>query len=103
MPNYRRALNRNRTYFLTVDLLQRRGNNLLVAHIEQLRHGAETLPKREIKHSALGINATIRRNALRLLRPTGIGIFHQSLDFDRRSVFAPQACKYRIHTEPQRH
>ena len=81
MPNYRRAWLHGGTYFFTVNLLRRHGNNLLVAHIEQLRHGAETVPKREIERSALGTDATIRRNALRLLRPTGIGIFQHSRDW----------------------
>jgi putative transposase len=37
MPNYRRAWHRGGTYFFTVNLLQRRGNNLLVEHIDLLR------------------------------------------------------------------
>jgi len=81
MPNYRRAWLPGGTYFFTVNLLRRHDNNLLVAHIEQLRHGAETIPKREIECPVPKIDATIRRNALRLLRPTGIRIFQHSPDW----------------------
>ena len=37
MPNYRRTWCRGGTYFFTVNLLQRQGNDLLVQHIESLR------------------------------------------------------------------
>jgi putative transposase len=37
MSNYRRALTPGGTWFFTVNLLQRRGNDLLVRHIEWLR------------------------------------------------------------------
>lgn len=37
MPNYRRAWHRGGTYFFTVNLLQRHGNDLLVRHIDELR------------------------------------------------------------------
>ena len=37
MPNYRRAWHPGGTYFFTVTLLQRRGNDLLVRHVDLLR------------------------------------------------------------------
>lgn len=37
MPNYRRARVEGATWFFTVNLLQRRGNDLLVRHIDTLR------------------------------------------------------------------
>lgn len=37
MPNYRRALTPGGTWFFTVNLLERRGNDLLVRHIDLLR------------------------------------------------------------------
>ncbi|HJU70493.1 MAG TPA: hypothetical protein VJ603_01470 [Paucimonas sp.] len=37
MPNYRRAWHPGGTYFFTVNLLQRSGNDLLVRHIDLLR------------------------------------------------------------------
>ncbi len=37
MPDYRRAWHPGGTYFFTVNLLQRQGNDLLTRHIELLR------------------------------------------------------------------
>jgi len=37
MPNYRRAWHSGGTYFFTVNLLERRGNDLLTRHIDLLR------------------------------------------------------------------
>ena len=37
MPNYRRAWHPGGTYFFTVNLLERSGNDLLVQHIDHLR------------------------------------------------------------------
>jgi putative transposase len=37
MPDYRRAWHPGGTYFFTVNLLQRQGNDLLIRHIELLR------------------------------------------------------------------
>ena len=37
MPDYRRAWHPGGTYFFTLNVLQRRDNNLLVRHIEALR------------------------------------------------------------------
>ena len=37
MPDYRRAWHPGGTYFFTVNLLQRRGNDLLTRHIDKLR------------------------------------------------------------------
>ncbi|MFC1747975.1 transposase [Pseudomonadota bacterium] len=37
MPNYRRAWHPGGTYFFTVNLLERKGNDLLVRHIDTLR------------------------------------------------------------------
>jgi len=56
MPN-RHVCRPDGAVFLTVDLLQRHGNNLLVEHID--------LPLQV---------PGVRRNALRLLRPTGLVI-----------------------------
>jgi len=50
MPNYRRAWHPGGTYFFTVNLLRRHGNNLLVAHIEQLRHAAAAVRHRHPFH-----------------------------------------------------
>jgi putative transposase len=38
MPNYRRAFEPGATWFFTVNLLQRRGNDLLTRRIDLLRH-----------------------------------------------------------------
>ena len=37
MPDYRRAWYRGGTYFFTINLLQRQGNDLLIHHIDLLR------------------------------------------------------------------
>jgi putative transposase len=37
MPNYRRVLHHGGTYFFTINLLQRRDNDLLTRHIDLLR------------------------------------------------------------------
>ncbi len=37
MPNYRRAFVRGGTWFFTVNLLERRGNNLLIREIDLFR------------------------------------------------------------------
>ena len=37
MSNYRRTLSAGHTYFFTVNLAQRRGNDLLIKHIDSLR------------------------------------------------------------------
>ena len=42
MPNYRRAFVSGGTWFFTVNLLQRHGNDLLVREIELLRHVVKT-------------------------------------------------------------
>jgi len=72
MPHCRRALNPGRTYFLTSHLQQRHGNTRRVGHFEKLQYGVEMVLKHENELSALAIDADIRRNALRLLRPTGL-------------------------------
>ncbi|MCB5195432.1 REP-associated tyrosine transposase [Deefgea salmonis] len=46
MPNYRRAFVAGGTWFFTVNLLQRRGNDLLVREIETLRHVVWQVRKR---------------------------------------------------------
>ena len=46
MPNYRRAWHAGGTYFFTVNLLQRRNNNLLVRHIDLLRQVVATVQSR---------------------------------------------------------
>ena len=37
MPDYRRAWHPGGTYFFTVNLLQRQGNDLLIRHVDLLR------------------------------------------------------------------
>ncbi len=43
MPNYRRARHPGGTYFFTVNLLQRSGNDLLVRHIKELREAVRVV------------------------------------------------------------
>ncbi len=47
MPNYRRAWHPGGTYFFTVNLLERTGNDLLVRHIDLLR---ESVRKVRVKY-----------------------------------------------------
>jgi putative transposase len=47
MPNYRRAWHPGGTYFFTVNLLERAGNDLLVRHIDLLR---ESVRKVRVKY-----------------------------------------------------
>jgi putative transposase len=46
MPDYRRAWHPGGTYFFTVNLLQRRGNDLLTRHVALLRETIRTVRKR---------------------------------------------------------
>ena len=46
MPDYRRAWQPGGTYFFTVNLLQRRDNNLLTRHIDLLRSAVKTVRQR---------------------------------------------------------
>ena len=46
MPNYRRAWHPGGTYFFTVNLLQRHGNDLLLRHIDELREGVRTVRRK---------------------------------------------------------
>ena len=46
MPNYRRAWHPGGTYFFTVNLLQRHGNDLLVRHIDVLRETIRSVQSR---------------------------------------------------------
>ena len=46
MPDYRRAWHLGGTYFFTVNLLQRHGNNLLTRHIELLRSTVKAVRQR---------------------------------------------------------
>ena len=46
MPDYRRAWHPGGTYFFTVNLLQRHGNNLLIRHIDILRHVVKSVKTR---------------------------------------------------------
>ncbi len=46
MPDYRRAWQLGGTYFFTVNLLQRRDNNLLTRHIDLLRAAVKTVRQR---------------------------------------------------------
>lgn len=43
MPDYRRAWHPGGTYFFTVNLLQRRGNDLLTRHINTLREVVQSV------------------------------------------------------------
>lgn len=46
MPNYRRAYQTGGTYFFTVNLLQRKDNDLLVKNIDILRHVIKSIKTR---------------------------------------------------------
>ncbi len=46
MPNYRRAWHPGGTYFFTVNLLQRQGNDLLTRHIDLLRQSVRAVSQR---------------------------------------------------------
>lgn len=46
MPNYRRAWCAGGTYFFTVNLLQRQGNDLLMRHIDVLRASVRSVKQR---------------------------------------------------------
>jgi putative transposase len=46
MPNYRRAWCPGGTYFFTVNLLNRQGNDLLIRHINLLRASVQTVKQR---------------------------------------------------------
>jgi len=46
MPDYRRAWHPGGTYFFTVNLLQRQGNNLLTRHIDLLRQTVRSVRQR---------------------------------------------------------
>jgi putative transposase len=50
MPDYRRAWTPGGTYFFTVNLLQRHGNDLLVRHIDKLRESVRTVRQRHPFH-----------------------------------------------------
>lgn len=43
MPGYRRAWQPGGTWFFTVNLLERRGNDMLVRHIDSLRHAVSAV------------------------------------------------------------
>jgi putative transposase len=46
MPNYRRAWHPGGTYFFTVNLLQRHGNDLLIRHVDLLRNVVRSVQSR---------------------------------------------------------
>ncbi|MFA5243198.1 MAG: transposase [Sulfuricella sp.] len=50
MPDYRRAWHPGGTYFFTVNLLQRHGNDLLTQHIDLLRQAVRAVRKRHTFH-----------------------------------------------------
>ena len=50
MSNYRRAWHAGGTYFFTVNLLQRRGNDLLTRHIDLLRRVVQSVRARHPFH-----------------------------------------------------
>ena len=50
MPNYRRAYHPGGTYFFTVNLLQRAGNDLLVCHIDTFRSVVKSVKVRHPFH-----------------------------------------------------
>jgi putative transposase len=90
MPNHRRAWHAGGTYFFTVNLLQRRGNDLLTRHIDLLRSVLRSVRARHLFHihglvghvadwphstfHKLDMMTDMRRNALRLLRPTALAV-----------------------------
>ena len=43
MPDYRRAWHPGGTYFFTINLLQRDGNDLLIRHIDELREAVRVV------------------------------------------------------------
>ena len=49
MPDYRRAWHPGGTYFFTVNLLERRDNDLLTRHINTLREVVQSVRLRLIK------------------------------------------------------
>ena len=57
MPNYRRAWHPGGTYFFTVNLLERTGNDLLVRHIDLLR---ESVRRVKVKYP-FAIHAWVTR------------------------------------------
>lgn len=50
MPDYRRAWHPGGTWFFTVNLLQRRGNDLLVRHVDALRDATRRVRERHPFH-----------------------------------------------------
>ena len=46
MPDYRRAWHPGGTYFFTVNLLQRKGNDLLTRHVDSLRDNVQSVRQR---------------------------------------------------------
>jgi putative transposase len=46
MPDYRRAWHPGGTYFFTVNLLHRQGNDVLIRHIEVLRTVVKSVRQR---------------------------------------------------------
>ena len=46
MPDYRRAWHPGGTYFFTVNLLQRQGNDLLIRHVDLLREAVASVWQR---------------------------------------------------------
>lgn len=46
MPNYRRVYHAGGVYFFTVNLLQRRGNDLLIRHIDGLRDAVRVVRRK---------------------------------------------------------
>ena len=46
MPDYRRAWHPGGTYFFTVNLLQRQGNDLLIRHVDLLREAVRSVRQR---------------------------------------------------------
>ena len=46
MPNYRRVYHAGGIYFFTVNLLQRRGNDLLIRHIDELRDAVRVVRRK---------------------------------------------------------
>jgi hypothetical protein len=76
MPDYRRAWYPGGTYFFTVNLLQRHGNDLLVRHIASLRESVRTARVGRNNRRALRRMFICPHlewcNALRLLHPTTI-------------------------------
>ena len=94
MPNYRRAWHPGGTYFFTVNLLQRHGNNLLLRHIDDLREAVRITRRTR----ASGSDLATKQFTLEKPRP---GIGTQSRVYQLSSRQALRVLRYASnHTQP---